>query len=154
MVDGSLEPPHPNFWKNTFSMKGVDSNKDGVRDDVERWINRKFPGDEKYNLRNLYKQEARSFGFMLDEANSSELIEHYWKSNVNASQCAVDIYNSSAAMIYFGEVSSEVQTKIFNMPWRIFRRKKNESKLSGKVLGMDKIYNKYSTCDFEVKNVF
>jgi len=153
MVDGSIEPPHPNFWENTFSMKGVDRNKDGIRDDVERWINRKFPRDKNHNLRNLYKQEASALSIILRKniKGAEELKESYLKKLVDSRKCASDIYDDAAAMIYFGQVTKEINNKIFNLPWRSFRKSENESMLDGKAFTIDREGPNFSRCDFEVK---
>lgn len=56
IVDGKLEPAEPSEDINDSTLLGVDSNGDGVRDDVERWINREFPNETDYNYRQLSKQ--------------------------------------------------------------------------------------------------
>lgn len=39
IVDGVPEPDMPDFYNNNTTLYGVDKNKNGVRDDVEIWIN-------------------------------------------------------------------------------------------------------------------
>ena len=39
-IDGFTEPEFPSEEENAKSFKGVDSNHDGIRDDLEIWINR------------------------------------------------------------------------------------------------------------------
>ena len=56
--DGEQEPPWPNYLKNNTSIEGVDSNNNGVRDDVEIWINRTY--NNSYNLRKATKSLART----------------------------------------------------------------------------------------------
>jgi len=41
-VDGHRVPPKPDPKKNNSTLLGVDVNKNGVRDDVERWIYKKY----------------------------------------------------------------------------------------------------------------
>jgi hypothetical protein len=40
IYDGFVEPDFPDENENIKTLKGVDSNRDGVRDDIEIWINR------------------------------------------------------------------------------------------------------------------
>jgi hypothetical protein len=54
--DGELEPVFPDDKENSSDYFGVDSNKNGVRDDVEIWINRNF---QTRNERMAYKQYQR-----------------------------------------------------------------------------------------------
>lgn len=53
--DGVVEPDFPDEKLNNDTLEGVDSNKDGVRDDVEIWINR-VAEDEyvRLSLKHLY----------------------------------------------------------------------------------------------------
>lgn len=50
--DGEVEPPFPNLNDDIKTIQGIDKNKNGIRDDVEIWINRTF---NKYNHRKALK---------------------------------------------------------------------------------------------------
>ena len=52
VFDGDPEPLRPPFWKGQKGLHGIDSDNDGVRDDVEIFINR---NQEDSILRILYK---------------------------------------------------------------------------------------------------
>ena len=45
VIDSSLEVPMPDPKKNNATIAGIDSDNDGIRDDVQRWINEEF-GDQ------------------------------------------------------------------------------------------------------------
>jgi hypothetical protein len=53
--DGDKEPPWPGFISNIISVEGVDANENGIRDDIEIWINRTTKSN---NLRKSLKQFA------------------------------------------------------------------------------------------------
>lgn len=55
--DGEQELLRPNYLKNNTSIEGVDSNSNGIRDDIEIWINRTY---KSYNLRKAMKSSARA----------------------------------------------------------------------------------------------
>ena len=56
VIDGEdIVPPHPPFMTK-FTLEGADADNDGVRDDVEIWINENV---EDSNMRKLAKQETR-----------------------------------------------------------------------------------------------
>lgn len=57
VFDGIVEPSMPDSKLNDATLLGVDSNHDGIRDDVEIWINRTI---EDKNLRLIFKQIARN----------------------------------------------------------------------------------------------
>ena len=48
VINGYTLPPEPDPAINNSTLLGVDSNNNGVRDDVERWIYKKFSQDQKY----------------------------------------------------------------------------------------------------------
>ncbi len=56
-IDGDLIPPIPNKEINDSTIAGIDSDNDGVRDDVELWINNKFENSEKQ--RKAFKEIAK-----------------------------------------------------------------------------------------------
>lgn len=56
-IDGEIEPPFPDEKENDKTILGVDINNNGVRDDVEIWINRTFKYSDQ---RKALKQYAKS----------------------------------------------------------------------------------------------
>lgn len=57
ILDPTQVPPEPDSAINDASLAGVDSNKNGIRDDVERWIARAFDTPAE---RGLMAQAARA----------------------------------------------------------------------------------------------
>jgi len=56
VYNGFAEPDFPDLKENNKTIDGIDSNKDGVRDDVEIWINRIADDDYvRIELKHLYK---------------------------------------------------------------------------------------------------
>lgn len=62
IIGGHNVPPAPNPSRNSESLSGIDENKDGVRDDVERAI---YFQDLRQIERELMMQEARLFQSIL-----------------------------------------------------------------------------------------
>lgn len=56
VYDGNPEPPYPDLDEDVKTLEGIDADKDGLRDDLEIWINR-ISKDE--NERNLWRQTVR-----------------------------------------------------------------------------------------------
>ncbi len=70
VYDGEVEPPMPNLFTITPDDVGVDLNKNGIRDDVDIWINRT---GKNYNQRMSLRQYARaSEKFLLNCKNKDE----------------------------------------------------------------------------------
>ena len=80
------EPAHPGeLGKKT--LLGVDSDRDGVRDDVEIWINEKFsntPNKDMFNYRMAYKQialsELKAYKFKGDKAKAMQAMREVFES--------------------------------------------------------------------------
>lgn len=54
------EPVFPDLKLNNSTILGIDSNKDGIRDDVEIWINDKFPKEkERREVRKFFKAKFK-----------------------------------------------------------------------------------------------
>ncbi len=50
VVDSSLQVPVPDPKKNVATIAGVDSDNDGIRDDIQRWINEEFNSQPKVKM--------------------------------------------------------------------------------------------------------
>lgn len=63
MFDGVMEPTEfPDLDEDQKTLVGIDSNHDGVRDDMEIFINRNFNNQvERENLKNEYKRSVDYF---------------------------------------------------------------------------------------------
>ena len=57
VFDGEVEPPMPDRAENDKTILGIDSNNNGIRDDVDIWINRTALD---YNERMAMRQYARA----------------------------------------------------------------------------------------------
>jgi len=77
-VDESMEVKDPGS-AGTKSLAGIDEDKDGVRDDVQRWINERFSSSK--NLNAAMKQTARYYQVLLlntaDKTESNRLYDLY-----------------------------------------------------------------------------
>lgn len=58
IIDDSLQVPMPDAKINNSTLAGVDSDNDGIRDDIQRWINEKF--GNRPSFKEGLKQYARS----------------------------------------------------------------------------------------------
>jgi hypothetical protein len=73
VFDGEVEPPMPALYIIVPDQLGIDQNKNGIRDDVDIWINRT---GKNYNERMAMRQYARSIESLIvncDQKNGQEL---------------------------------------------------------------------------------
>jgi hypothetical protein len=63
VIDGHVLPPEPDPKVNNATLLGIDSNNNGVRDDVERWIYSRY--DTYYpcedNVKKLFLMAGRFY---------------------------------------------------------------------------------------------
>mgnify|MGYP000480383795 FL=1 len=66
VINGYLLPPEPDPESNNETLLGVDSNENGVRDDVERWIIKKYQDKHKI-VTEIGLQGARAAQIIIQE---------------------------------------------------------------------------------------
>lgn len=141
---------------NDSTLLGVDSNNDGVRDDVERWINRKFPSD--FNRRGLFKQVAMGIAIFLKpyEGLSDKELKQILKEVGRSSTCAAYIYfelmDSSNGMIEVKMVTKRLRNKILNTKKRSEHYSEFQSKFH-MMHGYADTSRNPQMCNFKPRNV-
>jgi hypothetical protein len=119
-IDGSDKiPPSPPFWK-YFTVEGVDEDLDGVRDDVEIWINDEY---EDPNIRKAMKWVSNvSYRMMfMDNSRSAVLLTEEARK---ASDCLsiVSRHELAKAKMFFPDFYFALEKKLLNNWWRTQRR--------------------------------
>ncbi|MDR2151458.1 MAG: hypothetical protein LBO72_01440, partial [Helicobacteraceae bacterium] len=71
IVNGFVLPPYPDPKINDSTLLGIDSNNNGVRDDVERWLIFKYKDDHKI-VTEIGFQIGRAHQFMLANPDKPE----------------------------------------------------------------------------------
>lgn len=82
-VNGHRLPPEPDPAVNNSTLLGIDSNNNGVRDDVERWIYKRYK-DEHPIMIPLKMQEARAFRYIIQDPSEAKERD---KEYINAQHC-------------------------------------------------------------------
>jgi len=92
VVDGHTLPPEPDPTLNNSTLLGIDSNDNGVRDDVERWIYRTYKDKHPIHI-DIAMQAARGYKLVLEMTeraneihnvvNKSLYCELYYRSCVD-----------------------------------------------------------------------
>ncbi len=145
VVDSSLQVPMPDPKKNDATIAGIDSDNDGIRDDVQRWIN------EQYNQKPAeLKLSARQFAISLQETlanisnkENSIIIGH---KLISASSCfnKVAIENNMDNQ-QIREAKEKIKMMYLNTRERIEAELKSNDYFHGEIVT---IRTKEELCDF------
>lgn len=158
-IDGEdLIPPSPSLFS-YFTVMGVDSDLDGVRDDVELLINEKFEDPKirkaaKWKARVLYKimfqtssQEALRLTEESREANDCALAVSYYKW--------IDKSKTDNKWDYSKEVSRWIYDEMINNYWRESQLEKtNKFVPSGSyIVSLGNNLEMLNGCNFKIVNL-
>ena len=87
VVDGDPQPPHPgDAGKET--LLGIDSDNDGVRDDVEIWINETYASTD---MRKSLKSMAKVVQLQIANSNDPDLIKSLDLRSISSMFCLASI---------------------------------------------------------------
>lgn len=144
VIDESLQVPIPDPKKNDATIAGIDSDEDGIRDDVQRWINETYASQP--NLKLAMKQYATAHQNVLITANNKDLNIQATYQTFNAISCAIGVTKS---VNQGHEESERVLVKQLNSKERLITEKKADLNFHGQ--GGEVSSNWLSFCQFEVE---
>jgi len=73
IINGHTLPPEPNTALNNRTLLGVDSNSNGVRDDVERWIYETYKDKHPIYI-DIAMQAARGYKLVLEHPEKAKTL--------------------------------------------------------------------------------
>lgn len=121
---GEVPAPDPDL--NDSTLLGIDSDNNGVRDDVQLWANKTYDPKVYPSINNALKQTARYYQlFLLNAYNEAEAMPYYIKA-LESMQCLSWI-RSNGYMIH-----KEMKSLALNTPERIKAYLKVDSYRVGK----------------------
>lgn len=146
IFDGFLEPDIP---KESDTLLGVDANANGVRDDIEIWINRTW---KSYNERMAVRQYASDLQYNLiaGNENNRDLISHAASSEFTSLACMRFIFGFDEKY----KLIRKIQLIVYNT-------KKRKDALDGfdnfsygysYIVKDMKINEEYKGCRFKIQN--
>jgi PBP1b-binding outer membrane lipoprotein LpoB len=147
-VNGHRLPPEPDPKVNNSTLLGIDSNNNGVRDDVERWIYNKYKDKHPIYI-DIAMQAARGYKLVLETPERAKEI----REKVNAAQVCNWYYWKDAK--YLNEkilvnerIDSSVFGKYFNTKNRQDIYWNYDKLLSGGIYDLPEIEDEKQYCDF------
>lgn len=152
------EPPHPGELGKA-TLLGVDVDRDGVRDDVEIWINDRFsntPTKDMYNYRMAFKQYASANLKMLRSIRDRTVILKLVKESFDALDCIEsfhitekkDLKSELKQVEEVNDLRKDVAIQMLNTRDRIKADSKIDEMMHGEGLGGT---NTKTPCAFKVK---
>ncbi len=150
-IDGYRLPPEPDRAVNNSTLLGIDSNNNGVRDDVERWIYMTY---EKPIERAVFMQSARAYQIVIQEPEKALETMHLLD---DVSDCRSYWRMSEEEAISKGEpfwleeyrdYPKEIYPIQFNTGERFIAHEKYNQTLSGGTYSSSNLEDWKSKCDF------
>ncbi|WP_294951173.1 Ig-like domain-containing protein [Sulfurovum sp.] len=149
VINGFKLPPEPDEDKNNKTLLGVDFNRNGIRDDVERWAIVHYK-DKHPIYTDIALQAGRDFKLVLERPKDAKEI----REKVNSAQTCTSYYRYYAKL--FNEkllVNERIDDKVFNHYFNTDDRKKiyweYDTRLSGDSYPLPDIDKEKSYCDFD-----
>jgi hypothetical protein len=118
-VDGKHLPPPPDPVAANATIEGIDANANGIRDDVELEIFKRYPNDLK--LRAAMLQYAMALHLYLTEVFNTETWKAAADKTARGSACISTIYPRTNLEDYFAKterIIEEVESLIINTAGR------------------------------------
>ncbi len=143
VINGHTLPPEPDPKLNNATLIGIDSNNNGVRDDVERKI---YLNTNSEVQRMIMMMSARKQQKKLEAADLVENAMKWEKLDKYEIGCMTYLFRTYGINAY----RSPVEDYVYNTKERIKKYMAYNVALSGGVYGTDNKYKIESSCDFNV----
>ncbi|MDR2789856.1 MAG: hypothetical protein LBB59_02625 [Campylobacteraceae bacterium] len=152
-VNGFVLPPYPDPEINDSTLLGIDSNDNGVRDDVERWLIFKYKDHHKIAT-HIGFQVARASQIVIQDPSKAQettkVMEAAQACNSYFRNYA-DSFNEPLLIDHSIVTSTAFKSMQFNTVERIEAYLTYNKKLSGGVYSLPDSIEAYRTsCDFDI----
>jgi len=148
VVDGHVLPPKPDKTLNDSTLLGIDSNNNGVRDDVERWIYEEYTQPIE---RGIFMQTSRAYNMLIVDPSKAHETKKY---SDNAVSCLFYWFrkeNSPLDRFKNYDDSKKLKRIQFNTLKRHINYDKYQKALSG---GVYDLLPKYKEkCEFDENGI-
>jgi len=149
-VNGHRLPPEPDPVKNNATLLGIDSNNNGVRDDVERWIYETYKDKHPIYI-DIAMQAGRAYKHILETPEKAKEIHD---TVVNAPLFCASYYMYYAKLfndpiLVHERIDAPVKSRYFNTKERSDIYWEYDKLLSGDSYPLPGIEKEKSFCDFD-----
>jgi hypothetical protein len=129
-INSHILPPEPDPQINNSTLLGIDSNNNGVRDDVERWIYKTYNDPVE---RGIFMQSARAYQKVIVDPSKALNTKQYLR---NVSSCEYYLLENDkkfAEKYSFNYLLKELRKIQFNTNKRHMAHERYQGELSGGV---------------------
>jgi uncharacterized protein YneR len=147
IINGVRLPPEPNEEENNATLVGVDSNDNGVRDDVERAIYVKYPTKIRQQV---LMQTARADQLMLADPDGAKNAVKWHKVMTTKTIACKSYLFRTFDLDYHIESTEYITNAIYNTMDRVKRYARYNNALGGGVYGVKEEERIESACEFDV----
>ena len=140
--DGVVLPPDPGE-EGKLTLLGIDSDGDGVRDDIQRYIYFTYPDDEKLRLGLTYY--AKEFQGVLADADDREAVYNYAIKMARHGECLFYIKGRDST-----NIRRAIRAEILNTRERSIAYITYSDNLGGRVISKSPINEWKDSCSFDV----
>lgn len=152
VFDGEVEPSIPNRAENDKTILGIDSNKNGIRDDIDIWINRTALD---YNERMAMRQYAKAYQYKIkvSEMNLKDEATKAVQGVADASVCISTFEYLRTNEILLDkeyDLALEMQKIIFNQKSRFLNNEFYNR--YGTIVSFTNPNKPYLNCKFNIVN--
>ena len=127
------------------TLEGVDSNGNGIRDDIERWIYLTYPDSEK--LRRALIQEYYPLQNMIihGQQQNRDAVDDDMYALQRAIECLYYVHSNKPH-----KISAELKARIVNTDERVYSYLKSSELLGGGTFSSRHPSDRKSSCNFDV----
>lgn len=146
-VEKKVDVSMPDPVKNDATVAGIDSDGDGIRDDIQIWINQKFASDP--NVRLGVQQLARAGQLRLLQIHSKDLSIAATRKYLESSSCLSFVVGSESNT----KIANEFETRLLNTKDRLYASMRASDNFSGETIILPRIEEEKALCDFNIDNL-
>ena len=153
LIDVSLQglPPDPGE-EGKVTVEGIDSDNDGVRDDIQRWIVLRYPNSEK--TRTAFKQVAVDFQSTLLTANDKPASIEATRNFLRSRECVYHVLGASASNLTQIKLDlDQLRSVVLNTKLRSDAFMLSDKNFSGQVYRLLPGGGKKDACRFNVDSL-
>lgn len=148
VVNGHTLPPEPDKALNDSTLLGIDVNKNGVRDDVERWIYETFKQPIE---RGIFMQTSRAYNMLIVDPSKAHETKKYSDNAVSCLFYWLRKENSPLDRFKNYDDSKKLKRIQFNTLKRHINYDKYQKALSGGVY--DLLPKSKEKCEFDENGI-
>lgn len=142
-------PPDPGE-AGKATLAGIDSDGDGIRDDIQRYIALTYPGDQNINVRKALRQNAEGFQLELLASSNKEESVRLLHARERDGYCLTGVMGGADAS---ADAGFALQARILNTEMRSYAWTAFNRKISGEFGGNVYPWEYLTQCDFDASQI-